>query len=202
MKYHFMLCDKTSTFILKYWEYDNKNHYYRGSYGKKSKWSVQNLKVNHIIRHCSERFQFNIENIYIIYNDRCLKHNESLKKVCIDSGKFIHIVFLRDQDEIESMCFDVRETEKNSPQWCMEKSYKWNILFRELLKADVYGTEVANLAWQLLTIMPSSMIYGDILIKLIAEGIIPGIKYLSQDLAILISSFVPSTIQELYLKSI
>lgn len=184
------------------WEWDAQHERYKTG-GQMSKWEIEVCRgVGHVKTHCSEKFSFEANNIHIIYQGRHLTDDERFRDVCVTKGSFINMIFLRGDDTLDQINLDVAEMEHGTPQECIENSELWSSLLRKLLDAELVGSKVAELSWEVMRALPRRACYSHVLMNLsqrrqLANGEIE----LPKELAGLIAEFVPSTIQDIYLET-
>lgn len=183
------------------WEWDHQHERYKTG-GDMSKWEIEVCRgVGHVKQYCAEKFAFNPESIHILYQGRHLTDEERFRDVCVTKGSFINMIFLRDEDTLESINLDVAEMEHGTPQEAIERSEGWIPLLEQFLITDTVGPRVASLSWDLLRTLPRRTCYQRLLMRFSDEGQIAGGDVrLPKEIAGLIGSFVPSTIQDIYLQ--
>eukprot|EP01083_Nonionella_stella_P146238 459691_1 len=124
MDFHMRRVRHPNRLTLMCWEYDDSKRRYRTG-GDKSRWEIAVCKgVGHVRKFCSTRFVYERKQIQITYQGRALQDHEKFRDVCVTSGSFINMIFLRKNDELAEIALDVTEMEHGTPQECLEKSKK------------------------------------------------------------------------------
>eukprot|EP01083_Nonionella_stella_P088857 247882_1 len=199
MDFHMRRVRHPNRLTLMCWEYDDSKRRYRTG-GDKSRWEIAVCKgVGHVRKFCSTRFVYERKQIQITYQGRALQDHEKFRDVCVTSGSFINMIFLRKNDELAEIALDVTEMEHGTPQECLEKSKNWLRLLFSLLQNKNSGSDVRLHVWHLLCTLPKRTAYARMLVSLVQAGCVPGVPELPSDIALCVASFVPSAIQEIYI---
>ncbi len=188
----------TERYQLLSWEWDETLAKYV-TQGKRSFFELNSSpNIRHTKNYCSNKFNVKIEDIHIIYQDRELNDKEQLSHFfckCKSVVSFVHLIYLFPGHDLNTIKLDVLEMEHKTPQEFIEKSTNWTKNLFRLLNKKIYGNQIADLTWKLIQTFPQQSGITHVLMN----SDIIGVENLPVEIARLIASFVPSSVQEIYL---
>ncbi len=176
------------------WEWDKTlSRYITG--GKKSHFEIKiSPNIGYIKRYCSNKFKFDLKDIHLIHQDHELHDKQRLGDVCKFTQSFVHLIYLLPEHNLNDIELDVFEMERGTPQKEIEKCEKWSSLLFKLLNKQIVGDQVVKQSWQLIQTFPGQSGITHVLKNYIIDK-----KKLPIEIAGLIASFTPSSVQEIHL---